>query len=161
MQKLVLDPPSPTHSPSSSPPHNPFPPSPALLPGANVILFLHTCPIEFLESLPHLLWEFDCLPLAVLIQEAHLPCARLPKARAMVHRLLPAYYLFASRQKRGDDSSAAVQSQVVTLVHVTSQHGRRSLISRLSTRTWPTERRLPSRKCTSSRCRTRARTLLS
>jgi len=35
-----------------------------------------------------------------------------------VHRLLPAYYLFAGRPQRGDDSSAAAQIQVVTLVHV-------------------------------------------
>ena len=83
-----------------------------------MILSLNTGPIGFLESLPHLLREFDCLPLAVLIQEAHLPYASLPKARAMVHRLLPAYYLFAGRPQRGDDSSAAAQIQVVTLVHV-------------------------------------------
>ncbi len=36
----------------------------------------------------------------------------------MLHRLLPAYYLFSGRPQRGDGSSAAAQIQVVTLVHV-------------------------------------------
>ena len=35
-----------------------------------------------------------------------------------MHRLLPAYYLFAGRPQRGEDASAAAKIQVVTLVHV-------------------------------------------
>jgi hypothetical protein len=35
-----------------------------------------------------------------------------------VHWLLPAYYLFAGRPQRGDNSSAAAQIQVLTLAHV-------------------------------------------
>jgi hypothetical protein len=35
--------------------------------------------------------------MAVLIQEAHLPVSGLAKAKTLVHRLLPAYCLFASR----------------------------------------------------------------
>ena len=41
---------------------------------------------------------------------------RLTKARAMVHRLLPAYSLFAGRSQRGP--GRPTQIQVVTLVHV-------------------------------------------
>ena len=67
----------------------------------------------FLEALPHLIPIFESRPIAVLIQEAHLPVSRLDKARALVHRLLPAYSLFAGRSRRGSG-----QTQVVTLVHV-------------------------------------------
>ena len=54
--------------------------------------------------------------MAVLIQEAHLPVDRLAKARILVHRLLPAYSLFAGRPQRGP--GRPTQIQVVTLVHV-------------------------------------------
>ena len=70
----------------------------------------------FLEALPHLIKLFESLPIAVLIQEAHLPVIRLDKARALVHRLLPAYSLFAGRPRRGPGHPT--QIQVVTLVHV-------------------------------------------
>ena len=70
----------------------------------------------FLETLPHLVPLFESLPIAVMIQEAHLPVNRLDKARALVHRLLPAYSLFAGRPRRGPEHPT--QIQVVTLVHV-------------------------------------------
>ena len=54
--------------------------------------------------------------MAVLIQEAHLPVGRLAKARDLVHRLLPAYCLFAGRRRRR--LGPAAQIQVVTLVHI-------------------------------------------
>jgi ribonuclease HI len=72
--------------------------------------------VGFLEALPHLIKLFESLPIAVLIQEAHLPVRRLDKARALVHRLLPAYSLFAGRPRRGPGHPT--QIQVVTLVHV-------------------------------------------
>ena len=54
--------------------------------------------------------------MAVLIQEAHLPVGRLAKARDLVHRLLPAYCLFAGQRRKRIGPVA--QIQVVTLVHV-------------------------------------------
>ena len=54
--------------------------------------------------------------MAVLIQEAHLPVGRLAKARDLVHRLLPAYCMFAGRRRTRLGQTA--QIQVVTLVHV-------------------------------------------
>ncbi len=54
--------------------------------------------------------------MAVLIQEAHLPIGRLAKARDLVHRLLPAYCLFAGRRR--ERLRPAAQIQAVTLVHV-------------------------------------------
>ena len=69
-----------------------------------------------LEGLPHLTPAFDSLPMAVMIQEAHLPVDSLTKARALVHRLLPAYCLFAGRPKKAPGLQKRIQ--VVTLVHV-------------------------------------------
>jgi hypothetical protein len=54
--------------------------------------------------------------MAVMIQEAHLPVNNLARARALVHRLLPAYCLFAGRQQKVPGSQRRIQ--VVTLVHV-------------------------------------------
>jgi hypothetical protein len=56
-------------------------------------------------------------PMAVMIQEAHLPIERLAQARTLVHRLLQAYCLFAGRQQRGP-GRPKIQVRVVTLVHV-------------------------------------------
>jgi hypothetical protein len=53
--------------------------------------------------------------MAVLIQEAHLPVGRLVKARDLVHRLLPAYCLFAGGRRR---RIGQVAHQVVSLVHI-------------------------------------------
>ena len=53
--------------------------------------------------------------MAVMIQEAHLPVERLAQARTLVHRLLPAYCLFAGRPQRGPGRP---KIQVVTLVHI-------------------------------------------
>ena len=69
----------------------------------------------FLEALPHLVSALEDLPMAVMIQEAHLPIERLTQARTLVHRLLPAYCLFAGRPQRGPGRP---KIQVVTLVHV-------------------------------------------
>jgi hypothetical protein len=66
--------------------------------------------------LPHLIPLLADLPMAVLIQEAHLPVGRLAKARDLVHRLLPAYCLFAGQRRKRIGPVA--QIQVVTLVHV-------------------------------------------
>ena len=68
------------------------------------------------QRLPHLIPAFKSLPIAVLVQEAHLPIGKLDTARALVHRHLPAYTLFAGRKQKG--SSQSVRVQVVTLVHV-------------------------------------------
>ena len=51
-----------------------------------------------------------------MIQEAHLPVNSLAKARALVHRLLPAYCLFAGRPQKAPGIQKRIQ--VVTLVHV-------------------------------------------
>jgi hypothetical protein len=72
--------------------------------------------VGLLEGLPHLIPAFDSLPMAVMIQEAHLPVDSLTKARALVHRLLPAYCLFAGRPKKAPGLQKRIQ--VVTLVHV-------------------------------------------
>jgi len=82
----------------------------------NVVISLNAGPVGFLEALPHLVSALDSLPMAVMIQEAHLPIDRLAKARALVHRLLPAYSLFAGRLQRGPGQPT--QLQVVSLVHV-------------------------------------------
>ena len=81
-----------------------------------MVLSLNTGPVGFLEALPHLVSALEGLPIAVMVQEAHLPPDRLTQARALVHRLLPAYCLFAGRPQRGPGRPA--QIQVVTLVHV-------------------------------------------
>ena len=67
----------------------------------SAVLSLNTGPVGFLEALPHLVSALEGLPIAVMIQEAHLPIDRLTQARALVHRLLPAYSLFAGRPQRG------------------------------------------------------------
>ena len=64
------------------------------------------------EALPSLTPHFAGLPAVVMLQECHLPVALLADTRRMVHRLLPAYCMFANRPKRSGG-----KLQVVTLVH--------------------------------------------
>jgi len=47
-----------------------------------------------------------------MLQECHLPSALLADTRRLVHQLLPAYCMFATRSKRSES-----RLQVVTLVH--------------------------------------------
>ena len=122
-------PPPPPSEPAPQPPEpapQPVPAAPRVAgvthlslrsPGRDILTArVNTGPVGFLEALPHFIKLFESLPIAVLIQEAHLPVGRLDKARALVHRLLPAYSLFAGRPRRGPGHPT--QIQVVTLVHV-------------------------------------------
>jgi hypothetical protein len=56
---------------------------------------------------------FEELPMAVFLQEAHMPSTALPAFRRTVHAHLPLYCVFAARTKRQQD-----RIQVITLIHV-------------------------------------------
>ena len=80
---------------------------------ASCIRSINVGPVGMREALPSLVYHFRDLPAVVMLQECHLPATLLADTRRLVHRLLPAYSMFASRSK-----SAAGNIQVVTLVHV-------------------------------------------
>ena len=80
---------------------------------ASCIQSINVGSIGMHEALPSLVYHLRDPPAVVMLQECHLPATLLADTRRLVHRLLPAYSMFASRSK-----SAAGNIQVVTLVHV-------------------------------------------
>jgi len=61
------------------------------------IASLNVGPIGLAESLPALAPVLAMRPIAVLLQEAHVPTGRLQEMRALIHKHFPLYCLFASR----------------------------------------------------------------
>ena len=74
---------------------------------------LNVGPVGLACSLAALAPILEMRPVAVLLQEAHVPAAQLQSMRALFHRHFPAYSLFASRKTR-----AGGKIDVVTPVHV-------------------------------------------
>ena len=121
---------------SSPPPHSPAPSPPPRLsslppPSASAppqvsrapppdshthILTLNVGPHGLRAALPNLLADLESRPAVVLLQECHLPVTSLAEVRRMVHKLLPAYTVFANRRQAS--ARKARQIHVVTLVHV-------------------------------------------
>ena len=77
------------------------------------VVTLNVGPVGLASSFPALAPILEMRPVAVLLQEAHVPAAQLQSMRAMVHRHFPAYSLFASRKTR-----AGGKIDIVTLVHI-------------------------------------------
>jgi hypothetical protein len=74
---------------------------------------LNVGPVGLACSLAALSPILEMRPVAVLLQEAHVPAAQLQSTRALIHRHFPAYSLFASRKTR-----AGGKIDVVSLVHI-------------------------------------------
>jgi len=112
-------PPRTTHSspqhPSSRPPQDDIalPPILQTIRSAHIISF-NAGPIGLMDSLPCLSPILALRPVAVLVQEAHIPHARLQALRRELHRNFPAYSLFVNRriQLTGE------RIDVLTLVHI-------------------------------------------
>jgi hypothetical protein len=76
-------------------------------------------PIGLLRSLPQVLEELACPPMAVLLRKPIILCLVYPchsVARALVYWLLPAYYLLAGLPK--SEPGSTTLTQVVMMVHV-------------------------------------------
>ena len=99
-------------------PVRPPPPSPSSVRPSDeglhgTIVTLNVGPVGLASSLPALAPILEMRPVAVLLQEAHVPAAQLQSMRALFHTHFPAYALFASRK-----TIAGGKIDVVTLVHV-------------------------------------------
>ena len=79
-------------------------------------LTLNVGPHGLRAALPNLLADLESRPAVVLLQECHLPVTSLAEVRRMVHKLLPAYTVFANRRQAS--ARKARQIHCVTLVHV-------------------------------------------
>ena len=80
---------------------------------SSTIVTLNVGPVGLASSFPALAPILEKRPVAVLLQEAHVPAAQLQSMRALVHRHFPAYTMFANRRaKKGS------KVDVVTLVHI-------------------------------------------
>ena len=77
------------------------------------IISLNVGPVGLASSLPALAPILAVRPVAVLLQEAHVPASQLQSMRALIHKHFPAYCLFASRKARSGG-----KIDIVTLVHI-------------------------------------------
>ena len=119
--------PSPAQAPFSSPDRGPVRvPSPAASVDASddeegyqrmltsgTIASINVGPIGLASSFAALGPVLARRPIAVLIQEAHVPAGQLQSLRALVHKSFPAYQVFTSRKAR-----AGGRVDTVTLVHI-------------------------------------------
>ena len=103
--------------------HQPPPPPPVLndaLPSALAavktahIITLNVGPCGLAETFASLGPILALRPVAVLVQEAHVPVGRLQAVRRQIHRHFPAYSLFANRKTQ----ALSGKMDVITLVHV-------------------------------------------
>ena len=77
------------------------------------LVSLNVGPIGLVGSLAALVPILAVRPMAVLVQEAHVPHAQLKSVRMQLHKHFPAYCLFANRHKKSTS-----KIDVVTLVHI-------------------------------------------
>ena len=77
------------------------------------IVTLNVGPVGLAESLAALAPILALRPVAVLLQEAHVPAHRLKEMRALMHKHFPAYCLFTGRKAR-----LGGRIDLITLIHV-------------------------------------------
>ena len=77
------------------------------------VVSLNVGPVGLASSLPTLAPILAMRPVAVLLQEAHVPAGQLQSMRALIHKHYPAYCLFASRKARSGG-----KVDIITLVHI-------------------------------------------